>query len=82
MCHYQPWEDDSPSTEDYARSTRNGTNTVVTGWHSWGNRIAMSEARIARIEAVLDGLKARMFYQQMALRVMSVLFLVILANAI
>ncbi|XVE60907.1 hypothetical protein DITRI_Ditri05aG0164300 [Diplodiscus trichospermus] len=36
MCHYQSWEDhDSPSTEDDEGSTRNGRNTVVTGWHSW-----------------------------------------------
>ncbi|XWS24926.1 hypothetical protein CRYUN_Cryun27aG0026600 [Craigia yunnanensis] len=82
MCHYQPWEDDSPSTEDHARSTRNGTNTVVTGWHSWETRIAMLEARIARVEARLDGLEARMFYQQKALRVISVLLLVTLAYAI
>ncbi|XVF29844.1 hypothetical protein REPUB_Repub16aG0005800 [Reevesia pubescens] len=81
MCHYQPWEDDSPSTEDHAQSTRNTTNTAVTGWH-WETRIAMLEARIERIEARLDGLEARMFYQQKALQIISVLFLVTFAYAI
>ncbi|XWS23517.1 hypothetical protein CRYUN_Cryun28dG0021100 [Craigia yunnanensis] len=82
MCHYQPWEDDSPSTEDHAQNTRNGTNTAVIGWHSWETRIAMLEARIERIEGGLDGLEASMFYQQKAVRIISVLFLVTLGYAI
>lgn len=82
MCHYQPWEGDSPSTEDHAEITGNGTNTIVTGWHSWATRIAMLEMRIARIEARMDGLEARMFYQQKALQIVSLLFLVTLVYAI
>ncbi|MBA0694275.1 hypothetical protein Goari_004591 [Gossypium aridum] len=82
MCNYQPWEDDSPSSEDHEPRTRNVTNTVATGWHPWETRIAMLEARIARIEVRLDGLEARMFYQQKALRIISLLFLVTLAYAI
>ncbi|MBA0597954.1 hypothetical protein Gorai_007735 [Gossypium raimondii] len=82
MCNYQPWEDDSPSSEDHEPRTRNVTNTVATGWHPWETRIAMLEARIARIEVRLDGLETRMFYQQKALRIISLLFLVTLAYAI
>ncbi|EOY16811.1 Uncharacterized protein TCM_047081 isoform 1 [Theobroma cacao] len=82
MCHYQPWEDDSPPTEDHAQSTRNGSDPVVAGWHSWETRIAMLEARIARAEARLDGLEARMLYQQKALHVTFVLFLGTLIYAI
>ncbi|TYG64883.1 hypothetical protein ES288_D06G142400v1 [Gossypium darwinii] len=82
MCNYQPWEDDSPSSEDREPRTRNVTNTVATGWHPWETRIAMLEARIARIEVRLDGLETRMFYQQKALRIISLLFLVTLAYAI
>ncbi|MBA0626594.1 hypothetical protein Godav_004239 [Gossypium davidsonii] len=82
MCNYQPWEDDSPSSEDHEPRTRNVTNTVATGWHPWETRIAILEARIARIEVRLDGLEARMFYQQKALRIISLLFLVTLAYAI
>ncbi|MBA0747854.1 hypothetical protein Gogos_004732 [Gossypium gossypioides] len=78
MCNYQPWEDDSPSSEDHEPRTRNVTNTVATEWHPWETRIAMLEARIARIEVRLDGLEARMFYQQKALRIISLLFWLLL----
>ncbi|KAJ4701038.1 hypothetical protein OWV82_024334 [Melia azedarach] len=78
MCHYHPWEDDSPESEDNAPRTENVHDPIAV----WQNRLDMLEVRVARIEDQVRGLQARMLLLQRALRVLCVLLIVTLAYAL
>ncbi|CAL9020411.1 unnamed protein product [Prunus brigantina] len=79
MCNYQPWEEDSLQSEDYAQSTAEGVDVAET---RWGARLAMLEARVTRVEARVERLEAKMLHLQKGMRVVCALFLVTLMYAI
>ncbi|XP_044510804.1 uncharacterized protein LOC123229215 [Mangifera indica] len=78
MCHYQAWEGDSPQHEDSLLSIADGIDNVA----SWERRLDMLAARVARIEALVLGLEARLLFLRRALRLVTITFLLTLVYAI